>query len=87
MVDERALIAALSDGTSGAAGLDVYENEPDVPAALLELPNAVLLPHVGSASIRTRKRMAELGVANRESWLADRTVRTPVPEAQDIAAP
>ena len=86
VVDEQALIAALADGTLGAAGLDVYEDEPNVPAELLALPNAVLLPHVGSASVPTRRRMAELGAANLLSWFADGTVLTPVPEARDLAA-
>jgi lactate dehydrogenase-like 2-hydroxyacid dehydrogenase len=86
VVDERALIDALADGTLGAAGLDVFDDEPNVPAELLALPNAVLLPHVGSASVPTRRDMAELGAANLLSWFADGTVLTPVPEARDLAA-
>lgn len=86
VVDEQALISALADGTVGAAGLDVYENEPSVPPELLALRNAVLLPHVGSASVPTRRRMAELGAANLLSWFADGTVLTPVPEARGITA-
>jgi lactate dehydrogenase-like 2-hydroxyacid dehydrogenase len=86
VVDERALITALADGTLGAAGLDVYENEPNVPPELLALRNAVLLPHVGSASVPTRKRMAELGAANLLSWFTDGTVLTPVPEARGVTA-
>lgn len=81
VVDQQALIAALSDGTLGAAGLDVYEDEPSVPAGLLGAENAVLLPHVGSASERTRRRMAELGAANLMAWFRNGTVLSPVPEA------
>jgi lactate dehydrogenase-like 2-hydroxyacid dehydrogenase len=50
--------AALRDGRLGAAGLDVYENEPEVSAVLLEAPRAVLLPHIGSATISSRDAMA-----------------------------
>jgi glyoxylate reductase len=58
LVDAEALAAALEAGTLGAAGLDVYENEPVVPAALLEAPRCVLLPHIGSATIPARDGMA-----------------------------
>ena len=85
LVDEQALVEALRTGRIAAAGLDVYEDEPHVPAELLALDNAVLLPHVGSASLPTRRRMAELGAANIASWLADGTALTPVPEARELA--
>src|SRR5271154_239170 len=64
LVDETALIEALRTGKILAAGLDVYENEPNVPAELMALPNAVLLPHVGSASVKTRPAMAECVAEN-----------------------
>ncbi len=60
LVDSAALAAALQDGAIGAAGLDVYENEPEVPAELLAAPNCVLLPHVGSATVTARDAMANL---------------------------
>jgi glyoxylate reductase len=60
LVDSRALAAALIDGGIGAAGLDVYEDEPEVPPELLEAPNCVLLPHVGSATRTARDAMANL---------------------------
>jgi glyoxylate reductase len=64
LVDSRALAAALRDGGIGGAGLDVYEHEPDVPRELLEAPNCVLLPHVGSATTRARDGMARLAAQN-----------------------
>ena len=80
VVDEGALVSALKDGTIRAAGLDVFANEPNVPPELLALPNAVLLPHVGSASVHTRNAMAQLVVDNLKSWFHDRKPLTPVPE-------
>ncbi len=79
-VDEPALIAALKDGTIMAAGLDVFAGEPNVPAELMALPNAVLLPHVGSASIHTRDAMGQLCVDNLLSWFTAGKPLTPVPE-------
>jgi gluconate 2-dehydrogenase len=64
IVDDAALVAALRAGTIAAAGLDVFENEPKLNPALLDLPNVVLTPHIGSASIRTRRAMAALTVDN-----------------------
>jgi lactate dehydrogenase-like 2-hydroxyacid dehydrogenase len=80
LVDERALIAALSDGVILAAGLDVYEREPSVPAELMALDNAVLLPHVGSATGQTRAAMANLVVDNLLSWIDGEGPLTPTPE-------
>jgi len=73
IVDEAALADALRSGHLGAAGLDVYAQEPagaDHP--LLQLPNAVLTPHIGSASARTRIRMADLAVENLVAGLEGR---------------
>ena len=79
-IDEPALIAALTDRRIAAAGLDVFAHEPHVPQALMDLPNACLLPHVASASVSTRNAMADLVVDNLEAWLAGRPALTPVPE-------
>jgi glyoxylate reductase len=58
LVDAEAVAAALESGALGAAGLDVYENEPEVSPALLAAPRCVLLPHIGSATVRSRDGMA-----------------------------
>jgi glyoxylate reductase len=58
VVDEEALASALEDGTIFAAGIDVFEREPEVHPRLLAAPRTVLLPHIGSASVATRTRMA-----------------------------
>ncbi len=84
-VDEAALIAALGSGTIRAAGLDVFAEEPRVPEALLALPNATLLPHVGSASVHTRQAMADLVVDNLVSWFSSDKALTPVAETMKVA--
>jgi glyoxylate reductase len=64
VVDEKALVKALQDGVIAGAGLDVFENEPAVEPALLQMENVVLLPHIASASLQTRTRMATMACAN-----------------------
>ena len=78
VVDTTALVHALRSGHLGAAGLDVYENEPHVPADLRELRNTVLLPHVGSATAATRDAMARLCAENVIAVLDGRDPPTPV---------
>ena len=80
LVDEAALAQALGEGRLLGAGLDVFEDEPNPHAELLALDNAVLLPHVGSASRHTRQAMAELMIDNLRSWLDGKGPLTPVPE-------
>ncbi|MDJ1160210.1 2-hydroxyacid dehydrogenase [Chelatococcus sp. SYSU_G07232] len=80
VVDERALIAALAKGTILSAGLDVFEDEPCVPAELIAMDNVVLLPHIGSASVHTRNAMGQLVVDNIVSWFDGKGPLTPVPE-------
>ncbi|TAG25986.1 MAG: 2-hydroxyacid dehydrogenase [Burkholderiales bacterium] len=80
VVDEAALISALVDGTIGGAGLDVFENEPNVPQALRDMPHVVLSPHIGSATTQTRQAMADLAFGNLQSHFAGQALLTPVPE-------
>ena len=78
IVDEKALIDALENGVISGAGLDVFENEPDVPSALCRLDNVVLQPHVGSATAETRAAMAQLVVDNLRLYFEKAEVLTPV---------
>jgi lactate dehydrogenase-like 2-hydroxyacid dehydrogenase len=78
IVDEKALIDALENGVIYGAGLDVFENEPDVPSALCRLDNVVLQPHVGSATAETRAAMAQLVVDNLRLYFEKAEVLTPV---------
>ncbi|MEP5761977.1 MAG: 2-hydroxyacid dehydrogenase [Litoreibacter sp.] len=84
VVDEDALIAALSDGSLGMAGLDVFVAEPHIPDALKALDNVILLPHVGSATIETRAAMGSLAVDNLLEFLKNGSVLTPVPECAHL---
>ena len=79
VVDERALAEALRDRVIAGAGLDVYEHEPQVEPLLLELENVVLLPHVASASERTRVRMAVRAAENILAFLDGKPLLDPVP--------
>jgi glyoxylate reductase len=78
VVDTVALVDALRSGRLGAAGLDVYEDEPHVPRELRELPNTVLLPHLGSATGATRGAMARLCAENVIAVIEGREPPTPV---------
>jgi lactate dehydrogenase-like 2-hydroxyacid dehydrogenase len=80
VVDEQALVTALKSGTILAAGLDVFEKEPNVPDELKAMQNVVLLPHIGSASVVTRNAMDQLVVDNLKAWFAGKAPLTPVPE-------
>ena len=78
VVDEAALVTALSDRHIAAAGLDVYEEEPRVHPGLLGLENVVLLPHLGSATVETRTAMGMRVAQNLEAFFAGEPLRDPV---------
>ena len=78
VVDEAALVAALAEKRIAAAGLDVYEDEPRVNPALLDLENVVLLPHLGSATVETRTAMGMRVAQNLEAHFAGRPLRDQV---------
>lgn len=82
VMDQDALIEALEQGTIAGAGLDVFADEPNVPARLCALPNVVLTPHVGSATHETRRAMADLAFANLQAHFGGRPLLTPVPECR-----
>ena len=78
VVDENALVTALENGDIAGAGLDVFEKEPAVTAKLLQMENVVLLPHLGSATMETRKAMGMRVVENIEAFFAGNTPRDKV---------
>jgi len=78
VVDEPALIHALENKVIKAAGLDVFPNEPHVNEALISMDNVVLLPHIGSATIETRKAMGQLIIDNIKAHFAGNDLLTPV---------
>ena len=79
VVDEEALVEALTEGRLAGAGLDVFADEPQVPEALLTMDNVVVLPHVGSGTVQTRAAMESLTLRNLDSFLASGELVTPVP--------
>ena len=78
VVDEVSLVRRLVGGQLGGVGLDVFEHEPHVPAELLSHPRAVLLPHVGSATVETRTAMGRLCLDNLHAHFSGQPLLTPV---------
>jgi lactate dehydrogenase-like 2-hydroxyacid dehydrogenase len=78
VVDQDALVELIAGGGLAGAGLDVFADEPHVPAELLDLDNVVLFPHIGSATARTRRAMALLAIRNLDSYLNTGELVTPV---------
>ncbi|KAI0251140.1 hypothetical protein BJV78DRAFT_1212991 [Lactifluus subvellereus] len=86
VVDEAALIRALEDGHLGAVGLDVYPNEPAVNPRLLDFPNATLLPHLGTATRDSQRKMEVRALTNIRDYLVKGKGNDIVPELRDLAA-
>lgn len=86
VVDDAALAEALRERRIAAAGLDVFEGEPTVHPDLLTVPNVVLTPHIASATLRTRRAMAQLAADNLVDFLVRGTVRTPINTPRSVAA-
>lgn len=80
IVDEAALISALESGEIAGAGLDVYENEPHIPAALLDNPRVVCLPHIGTLSYETQRGMEAFCIKNLMAGLSTGRLANVVPE-------
>src|SRR5215471_15648058 len=80
IVDEPALVAALKAGTIRGAGLDVFADEPHIPAELFAMDSVVVLPHVGSATRETRQAMGDLCKANLDAYFSGKGVLTLIPE-------
>ena len=78
VVDEGDLVACLEEGKLGGAGLDVFTSEPHVPEALFKMPQVVLQPHIGSATLQTRISMGQLVVDNVDAYCAKKPLLTPV---------
>lgn len=78
VIDEPALIRALQQRSIAGAGLDVFENEPNIDPAFAGLDNTVLYPHMGSGTVETRDAMAQLVVDNLDAWDAHRELITPI---------
>ncbi|MNR05783.1 Glyoxylate/hydroxypyruvate reductase B [compost metagenome] len=74
LVDEKALIEALQKGVIAGAGLDVFDDEPNVPAELMALDNVVLQPHVASATHETRQKMSDVVFANVAAYFSGTTL-------------
>ncbi len=84
IVDEAALVSALAEGRLWGAGLDVYEREPAVTPGLLDLPNVVCLPHIGSATYETRLAMCMMAVRNLVQGLSGERPGNLIPELEDL---
>jgi lactate dehydrogenase-like 2-hydroxyacid dehydrogenase len=78
VVDEPALVAALRDGRIAGAALDVFADEPNVPAALLAMENVILEPHIASTTVETRRAIGDLVLANLKAHFAGKPALTPV---------
>ena len=85
IMDEAALVRHLESGHVAAAGLDVYEDEPAVPEGLRTHPRALLVPHMGTWTVETERKMEEATMANVRGALDGTGPRTVVPEQRGVA--
>ena len=85
LIDEQALLHALQDKTILAAGLDVFEAEPKVPAEFLEMDNVICLPHMTGASTNAWINMSNMVIGNLVSWFEGKGALDPVPECREMA--
>ncbi|HLU59360.1 MAG TPA: NAD(P)-dependent oxidoreductase, partial [Pseudonocardia sp.] len=79
VVDQAAMVELLGNGKLGSAGLDVFDDEPNVPQALIEADNVVLVPHIASNTVETRDDMDRCVIDNIRSWFSTGKALTPVP--------
>ncbi|KAI6244520.1 putative 2-hydroxyacid dehydrogenase [Erysiphe necator] len=86
LIDEAALVDALDSGKVYSAGLDVYENEPQIHKKLLSNPHVMLLPHVGTGTVETERKMELLVIKNIESAMKTGSLFTPIPEQNHLTA-
>ena len=84
IIDEQALVDALASGKVGAAGLDVYENEPEVHPELVKNPDVMLLPHMGTYTYETQEKMEVLALENLRGAVEKGKLVTVVPEQRDM---
>lgn len=84
VMDEAALVEALESGHVSSVGLDVFEEEPKVHPGLLNNPNVMLLPHMGTYTVETMEKMEEWCISNVRSALESGALRSPVPEQADL---
>ena len=84
VMDEAALVAALENGKVATCGLDVFEDEPKIHPGLIDNPNVMLLPHMGTYTIETMTAMEEWAISNVRSAVEKGQLESPVPEQADM---
>jgi len=85
VMDEAALVDALASGKASSAGLDVYEEEPDVHPGLLENPRVLLVPHMGTWTVETQTKMESWAISNVRMAVSEQRLRSIVPEQKEWA--